>query len=414
MSDDEMNIDESGNGGVVRRKGRGFQSAAGGNESAVTSEQTFDRVESSQTLETRAARSVEGWIVMVTNVHEEATEEDVTDKFAEYGEIKNLHLNLDRRTGYVKGYALVEYETMSEAQAAIDSASGTTLLEQTLQCDYAFMPRIVNSDNESDTETRPARNASASKSFSKDTEPEDDVSEAASEEYEIEKILEAKLGTFPDGRMGYLVKWKGYGEEHNSWVDEQDAGNAQNLIEDYWARHKNMKKGARKSTGPGPRPSAPKARKSPSVRDESPEIEEPRQKKRGRPPKVAKSNHVPSDEEGEDETERMAREKKKPRKSTASAKSTKAVSEPMDEDEGPEGFRSMRPWMSSATWEHVVDRIDTVERTPDNRLLVYFTLKNDRGRGREESAICKDKMPRKMLDFYEQHLRWRTTDEADE
>jgi len=49
-----------------------------------------------------AVRSIEGWIVAATHVHEEAGEEDLLELFGEWGGVRNLQMPLDRRTGYVK------------------------------------------------------------------------------------------------------------------------------------------------------------------------------------------------------------------------------------------------------------------------------------------------------------------------
>eukprot|EP00392_Amoebophrya_sp_AT5.2_P012685 g12792.t1 len=85
-----------------------------------------------------AAKSVEGWVIVIAGIHEETQEEDLYERFSEYGAIKNIHLNLDRRTGYVKGYCFLEYASQDEAWSAIRDENGNELLGNQMQVSWAF------------------------------------------------------------------------------------------------------------------------------------------------------------------------------------------------------------------------------------------------------------------------------------
>ncbi len=88
--------------------------------------------------------AIEGWIIIITGLHEESQEDDIYDVFSKYGQIKGIHLNMDRKTGYAKGYALIEYESQEEADAAIKEMNGEEIYDKKIVVDWAFREKPID------------------------------------------------------------------------------------------------------------------------------------------------------------------------------------------------------------------------------------------------------------------------------
>ncbi|KAI3998119.1 hypothetical protein K525DRAFT_281522 [Schizophyllum commune Loenen D] len=212
------------------------------------------------------------------------------------------------------------------------------------------------------------------------------------EEYEIERILNHQEKRFGRQR-GYFVKWKGYGEADNSWVAEEDAANAKDLITEYWDREKEKK--AAKS-GSASTASIKRGRKS------EPRTASEVSKKRARSTKAVSAEPIEVDEEPPAQ--------KKKRQSKGAKMEVDGTEDDEDGDADLPVVAAMdKKYRNLDSWEDLIASIETVEQHPDNPdgLMVYVTLKDGR-RVRETSATAREKFPQLLIDFYESNLRWKT------
>lgn len=75
--------------------------------------------------------------IYVGNLSYDATSEDLTAVFTEYGTVKSVHLPTDRETGRMRGFAFVEMSTESEETAAIEALDGAEWMGRDLKVNKA-------------------------------------------------------------------------------------------------------------------------------------------------------------------------------------------------------------------------------------------------------------------------------------
>lgn len=71
--------------------------------------------------------------IYVGNLSFDASEDDVRNAFAPFGSVESIKLITDRETGRPRGFGFVTMPDSSEANAAIESLSGTELLGRELR-----------------------------------------------------------------------------------------------------------------------------------------------------------------------------------------------------------------------------------------------------------------------------------------
>jgi RNA recognition motif-containing protein len=85
--------------------------------------------------------------IYVGNISYRASEDDLREMFAKFGEVQSAKIITDPATGRSKGFGFVEMSSDEDAEKAIQALNGTSFMERTLTVNEA-KPRVERGPGE--------------------------------------------------------------------------------------------------------------------------------------------------------------------------------------------------------------------------------------------------------------------------
>jgi len=75
--------------------------------------------------------------IFVGNLSYEISQEDLVEVFKDYGEVKRVHVPVDKETGRKRGFAFVEMESKAQETTAIEALDGAEWMGRSIKVNEA-------------------------------------------------------------------------------------------------------------------------------------------------------------------------------------------------------------------------------------------------------------------------------------
>ncbi|XP_054159324.1 RNA-binding motif protein, X-linked 2-like [Oppia nitens] len=132
--------------------------------------------------------SQSAWI-FVGGLNYELSEGDVITVFSQYGEVVNINLIRDQKTGKSKGFCFICYEDQRSTILAVDNLNGIKLLNRTIRVDHVEDYKIPKEHEDMDEMTKKLHNEGCA--------PEEVI---VKPEDEVKQIFEININVKKEGK----------------------------------------------------------------------------------------------------------------------------------------------------------------------------------------------------------------------